>query len=496
MAVLLFNVLGFLWLFFLQLLQGALPLNPENFGAVSLALAYNTASSFVTNTDWQAYAGETTYSYLTAMLGMTAQNFLSAGTGLAVLMALIRSLTRKSEITIGNFWKDLVRSVVYLLLPLSILMALLLVQEGTVQTLDPYQEVMTLEGEKQTIPLGPAASQIAIKQLGTNGGGFFNANSAHPFENPSALSNLLEMAALLLIPAATVYAYGIMIGSLRHAYILLSVMLLFWILMAAVFYFAEAHIPFFSDKPPYLEGKEVRFGTANSLIWSVSTTATSNGSVNAMLSSLPPLAGGVCLFNIMLGELIFGGVGVGMLSMIMYTILTVFISGLMVGRTPEYLGKKIEKSEMPWVAAAVLLPGALILSGTGVTCLLEDTSASLLSQGPHGFSEMLYAFSSAAGNNGSAFAGLNANTPYFNIALGTVMLIGRAAILFPSLALAGLMARKKLTPASAGTFSTNSSLFGILLFSVILIVGALTFFPALLLGPIVEHFLMMKGRFF
>lgn len=496
MAVLLFNALGFLWLFFLQLLQGALPLNPENFGAVSLALAYNTASSFVTNTDWQAYAGETTYSYLTAMLGMTAQNFLSAGTGLAVLMALIRSLTRKSEGTIGNFWKDLVRSVLYLLLPLSILMALLLMQEGTVQTLAPYKEVTTLEGGKQTIPLGPVASQIAIKQLGTNGGGFFNANSAHPFENPSALSNLLEMAALLLIPAATVYAYGKMIGCLRHTYILLSVMLLFWILMAAIFYFAEAHIPLFSDNRPYLEGKEVRFGIVNSLIWSVSTTATSNGSVNAMLSSLPPLAGGVCLFNIMLGELIFGGVGVGMLSMIMYVILTVFISGLMVGRTPEYLGKKIEKNEMPWVAAAVLLPGALILSGTGVTCLLEDTSSSLLSQGPHGFSEILYAFSSAAGNNGSAFAGLNANTPYFNIALGTVMLIGRAAILLPSLALAGLMARKKLTPASAGTFSTNSSLFGILLFSVILIVGALTFFPALLLGPIVEHFLMMKGRFF
>lgn len=495
-ALLIFNFLGFITLFFLQLLQGYLPLNPQNLGAVSWQLAYNTAMSFTTNTNWQAYGGETTLSYLTQMLGLTSHNFLSAATGMAALLTLTRGLIGKTVNTIGNFWVDLVRMVVYILLPFSIIMATLLVGEGVIQTFSPYVEVTTLENAKQTIPLGPVASQIAIKQLGTNGGGFFNANSAHPFENPTAFSNLLEMLALILIPAASVYTYGIMIGSKKHAWLLFSAMFVLW--AAAIFIsFGSEHLhnPVI-DVYPVLEGKETRFGTTNSLLWSVSTTATANGSVNAMLSSLSPLAGGIAMFNIMLGELIFGGVGVGLCSMIMLTLLTLFLSGLMVGRTPEYLGKKIEKREMQWVVMAVLMPGALILIGAGVSSVLPDALSSLSSQGPHGLSEILYAFSSAAGNNGSAFAGLNANTNYYNLTLGTVMLFARISIILPSLAIAGLLAKKKVTPPSIGTFSTDSFLFVVLLISVILIVGALTFFPALSLGPIVEQLLMLEGESF
>jgi potassium-transporting ATPase potassium-binding subunit len=495
-ALLLFNFLGFITLFFLQLIQGYLPLNPQNFGAVSWPLAFNTAMSFTTNTNWQAYGGETTLSYLTQMLGLTSHNFLSAATGMTVLLTLTRGLIRKTVDTVGNFWVDLVRMVVYLLLPLSIIMALVLVGEGVIQTFSPYMEVTTLENAKQTIPLGPVASQIAIKQLGTNGGGFFNANSAHPFENPTAFSNLLEMLALVLIPAASVYTYGIMVGSKKHAWLLYFAMLVFWtggILLS--FYSEHLHNPVIGAYP-VLEGQETRLGITNSLLWSVSTTATANGSVNAMISSLSPLAGGVAMFNIMLGELIFGGVGVGLCSMIMLTLLTVFLSGLMVGRTPEYLGKKIEKREMQWVVMAVLIPGALILIGAGISCVLPEALSSLGNQGPHGLSEILYAFASCAGNNGSAFAGLNANTNYYNLALGTVMLFARISIILPSLALAGLLVRKKVTPPSLGTFSTNSILFAVLLICVILIVGALTFFPALALGPVVEHLLMLEGRSF
>lgn len=495
-ALLIFNFLGFITLFFLQLLQGHLPLNPQNFGAVSWPLAYNTAMSFTTNTNWQAYGGETTLSYLTQMLGLTSHNFLSAATGMAALLTLTRGLTRKTAATVGNFWVDLVRMVVYILIPLSIIVALILVGEGVIQTFSPYVEVTTLENGKQTIPLGPVASQIAIKQLGTNGGGFFNANSAHPFENPTAFSNLLEMLALILIPAASVYAYGIMIGSKKHAWLLFAAMFVLWAAAIFIAFGAEhVHNPVI-DVYPILEGKETRFGTANSLLWSVTTTATANGSVNAMISSLSPLAGGIAMFNIMLGELVFGGVGVGLCSMIMFSLLTVFLSGLMVGRTPEYLGKKIEKREMQWVVMAVLMPGALILIGAGISCILPEALSSLGNKGPHGLSEILYAFTSSAGNNGSAFAGLNANTNYYNLALGTVMLLARISIILPSLALAGLLAGKKITPPSVGTFSTNSMLFVILLISVILIVGALTFFPALSLGPVVEHLLMLKGESF
>jgi K+-transporting ATPase ATPase A chain len=495
-ALLIFNFLGFITLFFLQLIQGYLPLNPQNLEATSWQLAYNTAMSFTTNTNWQSYAGETTLSYLTQMIGLTSHNFLSAATGMATLLTLTRGLIRKTVNTIGNFWVDLVRMVVYILLPFSIIMAVVLVGEGVIQTFSPYVEVTTLENAKQTIPLGPVASQIAIKQLGTNGGGFFNANSAHPFENPTAFSNLLEMLALVLIPAASVYTFGIMIGSKKHAWLLFFAMFVLWAGGVFISFSSEyLHNPVI-DVYPILEGKETRLGITNSLLWSVSTTGTSNGSVNSMMSSLSPLAGGIAMFNMMLGELIFGGVGVGLCSIIMFTLLTVFLSGLMVGRTPEYLGKKIEKREMQWVMLAVLVPGLLILIGAGVSSVLPEALSSLANQGPHGLSELLYAFSSAAGNNGSAFAGLNANTNYYNLALGTVMLIARISIILPSLAIAGLLAKKKITPPSVGTFSTDSLLFVILLISVILIVGALTFFPALSLGPIVEHLLMLEGKSF
>lgn len=495
-ALLIFNLYGLLFLFGLQLVQAYLPLNPQNFSAVSWHSAFNTAASFTTNTNWQSYAGETTLSYLTQMLGLTSQNFLSAATGMAALLALIRGLTRKNANTIGNFWVDLVRTVVYILLPLSIGFAIFLVCEGVVQTFSPYVEITTLENAQQTIPLGPVASQVAIKQLGTNGGGFFNANSAHPFENPSSLTNFFEMLAIVLIPAATVYMYGIMIGSKNHAWLLFFAMLVLWFGGTLLAFYSEQLINPLLNAYPYLEGKETRLGFANSLLWTTLTTSTSSGSVNAMLSSLSPLAGGVALFNIMIGELSFGGIGVGLCSMIMFTLLTVFLSGLMVGRTPEYLGKKIEKQEMQWVIIAVLMPGALILIGSGISCVLPQALSSLKNQGPHGLTEILYAFSSAAGNNGSAFAGLNSNTVFYNLILGTIMLLGRLSLLLPSLAIAGSLAEKKIVPPSIGTFSTQSFLFFILLVCIILIVGALTFFPALCLGPLVEHLLMLEGRSF
>ena len=495
-SLLILNILGFGSLFALQLIQGWLPLNPQHFPGVPWPLALNTAISFTTNTNWQAYPGETTLSYLTQMWGLTTQNFLSAATGMGTLLALVRGMTRQNSETIGNFWVDLVRTLLYLLLPLSILMAVVLVSEGSVQSLSPYPEVTTLEGAKQTIAIGPAASQIAIKQLGTNGGGFFNANSAHPFENPSAVSNLLEMLALLLIPAGSVYAYGVMVGSKKHGWLLFGVMLTLLVGgMVLAFYSESIKNPLLQAYPVW-EGKEVRLGNANSLLWSASTTASANGSVNAMLSSLSPLAGGIALFNIMLGELVFGGVGVGLCSMLMFVILTVFLSGLMVGRTPEYRGKKIEKSEIKWVILAILLPAALILIGAGISCILPEALSGLGNQGPHGLSEILYAFTSCAGNNGSAFAGLNANTDYYNLALGCVMGLARVGIILPSLAIAGLLTKKKAVPPSNGTFSTDSMLFAGLLLAVILIVGALTFFPALSLGPILEQLLMLEGRSF
>ena len=478
-TLIVFNLIGLVFLFCLQMLQNFLPLNVENFSAPSWHSALNTSISFVTNTNWQSYAGETTLSYFTQMFGLTVQNFLSAGTGMAVLLALIRGIKRKTSETIGNFWADLIRTIVYILLPLSIIMAFLLIGEGVVQSFSPYVEITTLENGKQKIPLGPVASQVAIKQLGTNGGGFFNANSAHPFENPTNFTNLLETLAIFLIPAATVYAYGMMIGSKKHALMLLVVMFILFVSGLAITFYSDYVKNPVLGSYPVLEGIETRFGIHYSTLWTVMTTDTSNGSVNAMISSLSALAGGTAMFNIMLGELIFGGVGVGLCSMIMFSILTIFLSGLMVGRTPEYLGKKIEKKEMQWVMVAVLVPGALILIGSGISAILPEALSSLGNRGPHGLSEILYAFSSAAGNNGSAFAGINANTIFFNLVLGIVMILGRLSIVIPSLAIAGLLARKKITPISVGTFSTDTILFIVLLICVILIVGALTFFPAI-----------------
>lgn len=495
-AALSITFLGFVFVFLLQLLQGYLPLNPQHFPGTSWPLAFNTAISFATNTNWQAYSGESTLSYLTQMLGLTVQNFISAATGLAVLMALIRGFVRKSMETIGNYWQDLIRSIVYVLIPLSILFAVLLLGQGVIQSFAPYVEATSLESNAQSIPLGPAASQVAIKQLGTNGGGFFNANSAHPFENPTAVSNFLEALAILLIPAASVYAYGLIIGSKKHGWILFAVMSLLWLGgLCLSLYSEQLHNPLM-DAYPLMEGKESRFNLPENMLWSVSTTAASSGSVNNMLSSLTPLAGGVAMLNIMVGELIFGGVGVGLCGMLMFVLMTVFLCGLMVGRTPEYLGKKIEKREMKWVIVAILMPVILILIGAGASCAVPTALASLGNQGPHGLSEILYAFTSCAGNNGSAFAGLNANTDYFNITLGLTMLIGRITILLASLAIAGHLARKKITPHSVGTFSTNSFLFAGLLICVILIGGALAFFPALSLGPLVEHLLMLEGQSF
>lgn len=491
-----FNVLGLIVIFFIQIFQGYLPLNPQNFSGVPLDLAINTSISFVSNTNWQAYAGETTLSYFTQMLGLTVQNFLSASAGIAVLIAFSKGIARKTSDTIGNFWVDLIRGIVYILLPLSFLMAILLMTQGVIQTLDPYVEATTLENQTQVIPLGPVASQVAIKQLGTNGGGFFNTNSAHPFENPTVISNFIEMLAISLIPAALVYTYGFMIGSKKHGWSLFFVMFLLWFVGLMVSYYSEHVSNPVIGVSPILEGKETRLGILNGILWSVSTTATANGSVNSMFTSLSPLSGGVAIFNIMLEELVFGGIGVGLCRMIMFTLLTVFLSGLMVGRTPEYFGKKIEKSEIKWIIVSVLTPGALILLGAGISSTLPIALSSLNSTGPHGLTELLYAFSSAAENNGSSFAGLNANTPYYNLILSILMTIGRLSIVIPSLAIAGLLAKRNITPPSAGTLSTETLLFIVLLISVILIIGALTFFPALSLGPIIEHLLMKEGRSF
>ncbi|WP_068471159.1 potassium-transporting ATPase subunit KdpA [Candidatus Protochlamydia phocaeensis] len=495
-ALLYFNLAGLACLFLLQLLQGWLPLNPQGFPGVEPALAFNTAASFVTNTNWQAYGGENTLSYLTQMMGLTVQNFVSAATGNAVLLALIRGIHRKSAHTIGNFWVDLTRTVVYLLLPFCLIFAFVLVGQGVIQNLQAYVEAKTLSGATQTIPMGPAASQIAIKQLGTNGGGFFNANSAHPFENPTPLSNFLETFAIILIPAAATYMYGLLIQSKRQGWVIFSVMFLLWVGGLAIALASEHVANPVLGANPVLEGKETRFGTVNSVLWAITTTGTSNGSVDSMHSSLSPLAGGVAMFNIMIGEVVFGGIGVGLCGMLMFVLLTVFLAGLMVGRTPEYLGKKIEKTEMQWVMLAILSPCALILLGAGVASVLPTALESLGNAGPHGLSEILYAFSSAAGNNGSAFAGLNANTYFYNLVLGAIMILARLAILVPSLAIAGSLAQKHPLAPSLGTFATDKPLFGILLLSVIFIVAALTFFPALSLGPIVEQILMLRGQAF
>jgi len=491
-GLLIFNGIGLVFLFLIQMLQAYLPMNPAQLPNVSWHLAFNTAVSFITNTNWQSYAGETTLSYFVQMIGLTVQNFVSAATGIAVLLALIRGLSRKTTENIGNFWTDLTRSTLYVLLPLSILFAIVLVGQGVVQNFKPYETVHTLQGVTQVIPMGPAASQIAIKQIGTNGGGFFNANSAHPFENPTPFSNFLEMLFLLLIPAALTITYGKMVGSVKHGWIIFSAMLILLLTGLGISLYAEyASNPIFGHLP-LMEGKEMRLGITNSVLWSTSTTAVSNGSVNAMHDSLSPIAGMIAMINLMLGEIIFGGVGSGLYGIVIFIILTVFIAGLMVGRSPEYLGKKVESFEVQMAMIAVLAPNLVILLFSAWASVSNLGLSSLNNPGAHGFSEILYAYSSAAGNNGSAFAGLNANTVFWNLTLGIGMLIGRFGIIIPVLAIAGNMAKKKVTPPSLGTFHTDNWLFVGLLIAVILIVGGLTHFPALSLGPIMEHLLMMK----
>ena len=489
--LLFFNAVGFAVVFLLQFFQSRLPFNPQVLPDVPWHLAFNTAVSFMTNTNWQSYAGETTLSYLSQFLGLTVQNFVSAATGIAVMLTLVRGLARKSTDRIGNFWTDLTRSTLYVLLPLSILFTIVLVGQGVVQTMSPYATVTMPGGSVQTIPLGPAASQIAIKQLGTNGGGFFNTNSAFPFENPTPLTNFLEMLSILLLASSLVYAYGVMTNARKHAWVVWGVMMTLFLAGLGVSLWSEYSVNPVTGTEGFWEGKETRFGVANSVLWSVATTAASNGSVNVMHDSMSPLTGMVQMVNIQLGEIIFGGVGAGMYGMMVFLLLTVFIAGLMVGRTPEYLGKKIESFEVRMAAVAMLLPSVGILLFTAVTVLSDAGLVGLNNNGPHGFSEIMYAFSSTAGNNGSAFAGLTANTPFYDVLLGLNMLLGRFGVIIPMVAIAGSLAQKKIVPPSSGTFPTDTLLFGVLLIGTILIVGALTFFPMQVLGPVVEHLLMV-----
>ena len=519
-AVLVFSALGLLSVYGLQRGQALLPLNPQALGAITPDSSFNTSVSFVTNTNWQGYGGEVTMSYLSQMLALGTQNFVSAATGMAVLVALIRGLSRRSAFTIGNFWVDLTRSTLYILLPLSCILALALVSQGVVQSLKPSQTVSLVQpilfeqsrgdqGEathtvrvtEQVLPLGPAASQIAIKQLGTNGGGFFNVNSAHPFENPTPFSNFLEVLAILLIPAALCWTFGEMIGDRRQGWAVLAAMTaIFTVLLLACTWAESAANPAIAafgvdstfGAAGNMEGKEVRFGIANSALWATATTAASNGSVNAMHDSFTPLGGLVPMWLMQLGEVVFGGVGCGLYGMLMFVIVAVFIAGLMVGRTPEYLGKKIEPFEMKMAALAVLMPCALVLLGTAVAVVVPQGQTTS-NPGAHGFSQILYAFSSASNNNGSAFAGLSANTPFYNTALGVCMFLSRFWLIVPVLAIAGSLASKKGVPATAGTLPTHTPVFIGMLICVVIIVGALTFVPALALGPIVEQ-LQLQGH--
>jgi potassium-transporting ATPase potassium-binding subunit len=511
-AVLLFNAFGLLAVYVLQRFQFILPLNPQRLGAVTPDSSWNTAVSFATNTNWQGYGGEVTMSYLTQMLGMTVQNFVSAATGMAALVALIRGIIRHTANGLGNFWVDLTRTTLYILIPLATVVALLLVSQGVVQTFSPYKTVSLLQPTtdangkavtEQVLAVGPAASQIAIKQLGTNGGGFFSANSAHPFENSTPLSNFIEMLSILLIPAALCYTFGVMVGDTRQGWALLITMTVIMAAFLAVAIWAEqGGNPAFTalgvdqhqssiNPGGNMEGKEVRFGIANSALWATVTTSASNGSVNSMHDSFMPLGGMVPLFMIQLGEIIFGGVGSGLYGMLAFVIVAVFIAGLMVGRTPEYLGKKIEAYEMKMASLMLLIPIVLAKVGTAIAVVAPAGLATLWNTGgPHGFSEVLYAFSSAANNNGSAFAGLGANTPFYNTALGICMFFARYWLIVPTLAIAGSLVQKKKVPASNGTLPTHTPLFIAWLTGVIMIVGALSFIPALALGPIVEHLMV------
>ena len=533
-TMLLFNLVGLLAVYALQRLQGVLPLNPEHLGAVSPDSSFNTAVSFATNTNWQGYGGESTMSYLTQMLALTVQNFVSAAAGMAVLVALIRGFARRTAQTIGNFWVDLTRTTLYILLPLSFVLALILVSQGVVQTFSPYAKATVVQVSEyddpvkdkddnavlddkgqpktqkaklteQVIAVGPAASQIAIKQLGTNGGGFFNVNSAHPFENPTPLSNFLEMLSILVISGALCYTFGVMVGDTRQGWAVLAAMTVIFVVLLAVCYVAEQngavfvkqgvdHTASALSSGGNMEGKEVRFGIANSTLWATATTGASNGSVNSIHDSYTPIGGLVPMWMIQLGEVVFGGVGSGLYGMLAFAIIAVFVAGLMVGRTPEYLGKKIESYEMKMSSLVILITPALVLIGTAIGVVTAAGKAGMANPGIHGFSEVLYGFSSASNNNGSAFAGLSANTPFYNTALGFAMLFGRYWLAVPILAIAGSLAKKKIVPAGGGTLPTHTPLFVGLLVGVVILVGALTFVPALALGPIVEHLNLVAAK--
>ncbi len=499
-SMLLFNLAGFLLLYALLRLQAGLPYNPAGMGAVPADLSFNTAVSFVTNTNWQNYGGEGTLSYLSQMAGLTVQNFVSGATGIAIAIAFIRAFSRASGKAIGNFWVDMVRATLYLLLPLCIVLTLVYVFLGVPQTLGPYIEATTLEGVKQTIAVGPVASQLAIKMLGTNGGGFFNVNSAHPFENPDAISNLIQMASIFAIGAALTNVFGRMVGNPRQGWAVLAAMLVLFLAGVTVTYWAEAAgnplMHAFGLGGGNMEGKEVRFGIALSSLFAVVTTAASCGAVNAMHGSFTALGGLVPLINMQLGEVIVGGVGAGFYGILLFIVVAVFVAGLMVGRTPEYIGKKIEAKEMKMAVLAILCLPLAMLVFTAIATVLPSAVASIGTAGPHGFSEILYAYTSAAANNGSAFGGLTGNTPWYNVTLGFGMLIGRFLVIIPALAIAGSLVAKKTVPASAGTFPTDGPLFVGLLVGTILIVGGLTFFPGLALGPVVEHLVGLNGTTF
>ncbi|WHU84440.1 potassium-transporting ATPase subunit KdpA [Pantoea agglomerans pv. betae] len=499
LAILLFNALGFVVLLAILLMQGALPLNPQQLPGLSWHLALNTAVSFVTNTNWQSYSGESTLSYFSQMVGLTVQNFLSAATGIAVAFALIRGFANRSSATLGNAWRDLTRITLYVLLPISLLMALFFVSQGSIQNFAAYHSFSTLEGVQQTLSMGPVASQEAIKMLGTNGGGFFNANSSHPFENPTVLTNLVQMLSIFLIPAALCFAFGESVRDRRQGHMLLWAMTLMFVAAVSVVMWAELQgNPHFlqlgADSAINMEGKETRFGILNSSLFAVITTAASCGAVNAMHDSFTALGGMVPMWLMQLGEVVFGGVGAGLYGMLLFVLLAVFIAGLMIGRTPEFLGKKIDVWEMKMTALAILVTPALVLIGTALAMMTDAGRSAMANPGIHGFSEVLYAVSSAANNNGSAFAGLSANTPFWNLLLAACMLLGRFGIIIPVMAIAGAMAAKKVQPVGNGTLPTHGPLFIGLLIGTVLLVGALTFIPALALGPVAEHLQLVQGQ--
>lgn len=495
LALLAFNLAGFVLLWLMLMFQGALPLNDQHFPGMEWTLAFNTAISFMTNTNWQSYSGEASLSYLSQMVGLTVQNFVSAATGIAVLVALCRGIGRRSANSIGNFWVDMTRATLYGLLPLCLILALFLVWQGVPQTFAHYVSGLTLQGADQVIPLGPAASQIAIKQLGTNGGGFFGVNSAHPFENPTALSNLFELVSIILIPAALVFTFGHYVKDLRQSRAIMACMLTLLLIGGAVSLYAEyqpnptLNLPMVEQTAP-LEGKESRFGTTASVLWSVTTTAASNGSVNAMHDSLNPLSGMVAMVNMMLGEVVFGGVGAGLYGMLLNVLIAVFLAGLMIGRTPEYLGKKLQAREVKLLVATLLVMPVAVLVLGAIASALPGPAGAVSNPGPHGFSQLLYAYTSAGANNGSAFGGFSANTPFHNLMLSLAMLIGRFGYILPVLALAGSLAMKKTAPVNGNTFPTHGPLFVALLTVTILLVGGLTFLPTLALGPIAEQLSM------